>query len=213
MRKHQIRRYPCVLACIALLAVLGFSSPALAHRVTVFAWVDGDTIHTESRFSGGNAVKEGKIAVYDEEGHVLVTGTTDEKGLFSFPVPGRQTLKIDLEAGTGHKNFWVIDAQEFEGDVASSKSGAEQPHAQANSQQPHQPPSAQPAGLSQVEIEAIVERALKEKLAPIQRQLAADRQKGPTTRDVLAGIGYILGLVGVGAYVNYRRKAKEIDRR
>ena len=32
------------------------------------------------------------------------------------------------------------------------------------------------------------------------------RQTGPTLTDVLGGIGYIIGLVGLAAYVRYRRK-------
>ena len=36
--------------------------------------------------------------------------------------------------------------------------------------------------------------------------LAEMRQKGPTARDIFAGIGYILGLVGIAAYVHSRQK-------
>ena len=36
----------------AVLLLLSFSL-ALAHNVTVFAWVEGDTVHVESKFSGG----------------------------------------------------------------------------------------------------------------------------------------------------------------
>jgi len=30
--------------------------------------------------------------------------------------------------------------------------------------------------------------------------------RGPTVSEILGGIGYILGLMGVGAYFHYRRK-------
>jgi nickel transport protein len=36
--------------------------------------------------------------------------------------------------------------------------------------------------------------------------LAETRQSGPGFRDIVGGIGYILGLVGIAAYVHSRRK-------
>lgn len=39
------------ILCLFILAVP--LSKAYAHRVTVFAWVEGNRIHTESKFSGG----------------------------------------------------------------------------------------------------------------------------------------------------------------
>ena len=41
--------------------------------------------------------------------------------------------------------------------------------------------------------------------------LAESRDKGPTFRDVLGGIGYIFGLMGLAAYIHFRRKAGEIS--
>jgi nickel transport protein len=32
------------------------------------------------------------------------------------------------------------------------------------------------------------------------------QQEGPTVKDIFAGIGYILGLVGIAAYVHSRKK-------
>jgi hypothetical protein len=36
---------------VVVLLLLPFGQ-ALAHNVTVFAWVEGDTVHVESKFSG-----------------------------------------------------------------------------------------------------------------------------------------------------------------
>ena len=38
------------------------------------------------------------------------------------------------------------------------------------------------------------------------KMLAESRQSGPSIRDVVGGIGYILGLVGLATFVQYRRK-------
>ncbi len=56
----------------------------MAHKVMIFAWVQGDKIFTESKFSGGKLVKGGDVIVYDLEGNQLLEGQTDDKGEFSF---------------------------------------------------------------------------------------------------------------------------------
>ena len=45
------------IVIIALLILFSLAGPAAAHKVIVFAWVNGNTIHTESKFSGGRKVK------------------------------------------------------------------------------------------------------------------------------------------------------------
>ena len=84
-----------------------------AHRVNLFAWIEGDTAHVESKFSGGKKVKAGKIIVSDPQGTELIAGTVDENGKFSFKVPQRTDLKIVLIAGTGHRAEWTIAASEI----------------------------------------------------------------------------------------------------
>ena len=85
-----------------------------AHRVNLFAWVEGDTVHVESKFSGGKKVKVGKIIVVDSQGTELLTGTADENGEFSFKVPEKTDLKIILIAGKGHRAEWTIAASEIQ---------------------------------------------------------------------------------------------------
>jgi nickel transport protein len=50
-----------------------------------------------------------------------------------------------------------------------------------------------------------LERVLDRKLAPISRALAEMQEQKVRPTDVLGGLGYILGLVGVAAYVKARR--------
>ena len=85
-----------------------------AHRVNLFAWIEGDTVHLESKFSGGKKVKAGKIIVSDPQGNELVKGTTNEKGEYTFKIPQKTDLKIVLIAGTGHRAEWTIAASEIE---------------------------------------------------------------------------------------------------
>ena len=51
-----------------------------------------------------------------------------------------------------------------------------------------------------------LEKALDRKLAPIMRTLAEMQEQKIRLTDVLGGLGYIFGLVGVAAYVKSRDK-------
>jgi len=59
------------LLCVALWLVL-CAVAAWAHKVTIFAWVEGDTVYTQSKFSGGRKAKGATVVVYDKEGNQLL---------------------------------------------------------------------------------------------------------------------------------------------
>ena len=56
------------------------------------------------------------------------------------------------------------------------------------------------------ELQEKVEEALDKKLKPVMKLLAEAQQSGPSAVDILGGIGYIFGLVGVAAYFSARRE-------
>jgi|APFre7841882724_1041349.scaffolds.fasta_scaffold92089_2 nickel transport protein len=53
-------------------------------------------------------------------------------------------------------------------------------------------------------IDKAIEKALDKKLAPVMRMLAEMHEQKVRLTDVLGGLGYIFGLVGVAAY--FKRK-------
>ena len=107
-----------------LILVLGLSQMAQAHRVNIFAWVEGSVVMTESGFSNGNKVQQGEVTVFDaRSGEVLLQGRTDTKGRFSFPLPqaGREHgLRIRIDAGSGHRNEWHMEPDELSGPAGSA---------------------------------------------------------------------------------------------
>lgn len=177
---------------------------AFAHKVTVFAWVEGDTVHTESKFSGGRFAKQARIEVYDRTGKKLLEGRTDDEGGFVFKAPKQEDLRIVLIAGTGHRNEWVVKADEFSGQVRST--------VDAETVQPHQPQplvvTPLPGGIdvSREDLQTMIEAALDKKLQPVLHRLY-QMDEGPRLTEIVGGMGYILGLVGLGAYIHYRRRS------
>ena len=98
------------------------------HNVTVFAWVEGSTVTVESKFSGGRRPKNAPIEVYDSAGNLLLKGTTDDQGTFSFTIPQKTPMTIVLLAGMGHRAEWIITEEDLQGhDTARPESKASNP--------------------------------------------------------------------------------------
>lgn len=194
-----------------LLAVLGmffWAGPGWAHKVSIFAWVEGDTVHTQSKFSGGKRPKDCTVVVYDMDGNQLLEGQTDENGEFSFKVPQRTALKVALKASMGHLAEWTIPVEEVTGVPETTETSA--PEIDVESATPEAPvtdvkdtaegqiPAS--GGLNAQEIQRLIEKSLDKKLTPIVNMLADSVDRGPKMSDVIGGIGYIFGLVGVAMY-------------
>jgi nickel transport protein len=102
----------CLL--VAILAVLLCSTAAMAHKVSLFAYVEEGKVYTESYFSDGTPVKGGKVLVYDSQDKLLLEGKTDKAGLYNFDIPKVDDLTIVIEATMGHKNSFKLKKAEVE---------------------------------------------------------------------------------------------------
>ncbi|MBW2029423.1 MAG: hypothetical protein JRH06_09535 [Deltaproteobacteria bacterium] len=186
------------LIFIALVATFLLSPCAHAHRVYLFAWVEGDIVHTVSYFSGNRPVKGGRVTVFDLQDKELLKGLTDEKGEFSFNLPAKKPLRIVIEEAMGHRTEYVLKAEDVGqasgcGEVGEKKAGpTELRHMEASS--------------NQDQIRQVVGELLDARLKPIQRSMARmEKERGPDFRDVLGGLGYIFGLMGIILYLKGRR--------
>ncbi len=114
----------CILfLCLGILVLPG---SVFAHRVILFAWVEGDMVHVEGGFGSDKPAKNCDITAYDRNQTVVFKGKTDKDGRFSFKVPEGHTsdMVLELAAGPGHKGAWTIGAEEF----ASAQPPAESNH-------------------------------------------------------------------------------------
>ena len=198
------------LSLFMLAIVLIAREPAWAHGVAVFAWVEGDTVHVEGKFGGGRRPVNAPVEVYDPQDNLLLKGVTDENGEFSFKVPQRTEMKVVLLAGMGHRGEWTIPISDLDAAVTDEESRKIVP---APGPVPAETlavttgsPREDSEYVTTAEMEAAIENALDKKLKPMMRLLVDEKQSGPSMTDVLGGIGYIFGLVGVAAYVASRRK-------
>ncbi|MEI3478496.1 MAG: hypothetical protein V8Q84_04540 [Bilophila sp.] len=95
------------------------ASPAGAHRVNIFAFVDGDAVAVECGYNRSQKVRQGTVEVFDaESGEKLLQGLTDDKGVFRFPLSDAMlraghALRLRIIAGEGHQNEWIVEADEL----------------------------------------------------------------------------------------------------
>jgi nickel transport protein len=186
-----------ILIPIAI-AFLITAASAWAHGLTVFAWVEAGRVMVESKFSGGKRPVDATVRVLDLDGRELLSGKTDHQGRWAFDPPQKTALKIVLEAGLGHRGEWILRAEDM---------GALPEVVEAPATTPQTRPAPQAIETATADLDARLKAVVLEALEPVNARLARleEAPQGPNLRDILGGLGYILGLVGVGAYLQARR--------
>ena len=216
--------------CALPLAVLVFllvANTCYAHKVNVFAYVDGEAIQIEGSFSKSQKVMHGRLAMRDSEnGDLVHEGTTDRQGRYSFRPSAAflatgHGLDILLQAGEGHQDTWQVLPAELQGLVARAPNTQPPLPQPPDTQELLSPPVTKEAqapvgsatvapGTKDAELEAMIHRVLEAKLAPIKETLgqvlAAQHNTDPELKDIIGGLGWIMGLVGLAAYWRYRRQ-------
>ena len=186
---------PEILLLVLIVPLI--STSGFCHRVNIFCYVDGDKIDCSSKFTPGGPVKNGEIIVKSvQTGELLLKTKTDQKGHVSFRIPEKALknnwdLKVICNAEMGHKNFWIIKADE----IAPAKQIEETSQAPKEASSP-----IEAKGISKKELEAIISKVIAQQLAPIKRDLAELKEPKITSRDVIAGLGYIFGIAGIVMY-------------
>jgi nickel transport protein len=190
-----------------MLVIFVSASYTFAHRVVLFAYVEGDTVFTESYFSDGKRCQDSRIEVFDSLGNKLLEGKTDNNGEFSFNPPKKTDLRIVLTASMGHKDEYTIPAGELGGEAGGSSPGSESQKAAkkvfgaGNGSSPRQ---LTPREVEQ--IRTVVEEILDEKLKPLMRLLSKPQAEGISFVQVMGGIGFIFGIMGIILYFRSRRR-------
>ena len=202
------------LWCMALCLVFAEASFASAHRVNIFAFVDGDAVQVECGFNRSQKVKQGTVEVFDATtGARLLQGTTDDNGVFRFPVTAElrdagHDLNIRIIAGEGHQNQWKLSKEDFslgaDSKTAVSTVKLEILNKEAETN------TASPKIYSQEELDAALKTAREQTemqvIAPLRKQLAEAQQPKITWRDIVGGLGWCLGLGGLFAWISTRRQ-------
>ncbi len=175
---------------------------AMAHRIFVFAWAEGNKIHGEVSFSGNGKNKNGihvPVSIRDSKNNrELFTKQTDNLGKFSFPITdnlrkNRTDLLLIANTGEGHRGEWRLPASDYLTGTAlpaTDSASAEKessPVVSVNEQQNE----------DEARLRRIIDQELERRLGPIRKQLAEQKDPPPGLRDVLGGLGFLFGLAGL----------------
>ncbi len=191
------------LLCLLIIILGSFPSRAQAHQIRVFAWQTGDIVTVESELGGGRPLVTGQVDVqHATTGASLRQGRTNAQGLFSFSLAetlkAEETpLRIVVSGGEGHRNEWLLQPDGAQVSQQSDQAASTLPAAEL---------SVVPAGsVRHEELTLILDQLLEQKLAPIRRSLAQSQESQPGFTDILGGIGYLLGLAGIMAWMKSRK--------
>lgn len=199
--RESFEAHNIILFVLVFILFLTLVSTVHAHKIYLFAWVEGDTVYTESYFSGKKKVRGGMIKVFDTSGKELLNGKTDEKGEFSFKIPTKKKgLRIVLVDTVGHKAEYMLKDDELQ-NVAE----IETKKTVENKERKISSPSVAHVEVEQIRM--VVEETLDSRLKPILRTLAKiQEERGPGLTEIIGGIGYIFGIMGLVLYFKSRKK-------
>lgn len=92
-------------------ALLGaLATPALAHRLVIFAYAEAGDIVVEAKFSSGALARAGEIRVLDAANVELLRVPMDSDGETRLPLPDGAEAGVTVEVITnkGHDDYWVL---------------------------------------------------------------------------------------------------------
>lgn len=219
---HRVRIIAALLA--GLLPAM-----AAAHNLQVFASADGPTISGRVYFAGGHPARSTPVRISNEEDELLAELRTDSEGRFSYRAAAAVDHRIIAGGADGHAAEWVIDGDELtvgvdgaagqadlggQGldavDKSSPSSNGVGASRQGSDSAPRIGGSAAAARASPA-LDAEIERAIARQLRPLREELAAARAQAGL-RDVLGGLGWIMGLTGLLLWWRCRSDRRAPDR-
>ncbi len=191
-----MKRLAWILTCAFLWAGMA-PLPGEAHKLSVFAYFEGDVLVGEAYFNRGNPAREVPVRVTSGE-LLLAQGLTDDKGAFSFPLKlaSLQEIRVAVDAGMGHQALQILNPAPPAEEGALALEEIREGGAEAES-----------SGLSEISSEMMRE-IVREELGPLKNLLLSLRkeQEKAGITEILGGIGYIFGLVGICMWYRGGRK-------
>ena len=213
------------LAGVALL--LGFAlslpGPALAHKLNLFAAAAGADIRGEVYFAGGGKAADVPVTIRNAAGEVLAELRSAADGSFSYRATAPTLHIVVAETPDGHRAEWRIGADELAGAFAAGAGvgpatgpGTESAPAPTGREAEigsQAVPPEQPAHAAQLStaldpaLTAAIEQAVARQVRPLREEAQAARDAAQF-RDVLGGVGYIVGLAGLGLWWRCKRQGE-----
>jgi len=191
----------CALAGLVLVD----AEAAYAHKLKLFATAEGKTISGYAYLSGGARLRDQTVQILSPGGDRLGETKTNDNGEFVFVAACKCDHLLRIDAGDGHGASFVVKAHELPDDLpvlGIPVKGATATSAEAT--------ATDKAGqlVLPTETDKMIVRAVSKQIRPLREQLD-HLEETIRLRDVLGGIGYILGITGVVFYILGVRKSEK----
>lgn len=184
---------------------------ARAHKVSVFAAVEGDSVLAEAYFADGSPCAGAAVEVFDVTGKAVAAAETDSRGQVAFPRLRDDGLRLVVNAGLGHRDEFTLTAEDLSGPAgrADPSTGAGATGSRSAVGIAAAGTAGGGAGADSL-LARRLEDSLERKLAPLEaavRRLEKSQQRAGI-KDAVTGVGFIFGLAGLWALlINRRRRA------
>ena len=210
MRLPRWFKRSAALALLACGLCLVTCPVAQAHKLILFASVKGDTVEGTAYFPGGGKLKNTSVHVTGPEEQELGNTWTDDNGKFSFQPRMRCDHTFTAETPTGHRTTYTVRAEELprnlpgasevEGPDSSGDIPAGEDTAKKTSSNRERGVGAQE---KPEDIRRVVDEVVGRHVDSLRRELREHREE-VRFRDILGGIGYIFGIMGLVLYLKNR---------
>ncbi len=199
-----MRRLTAAFAVVLCL----LAGPAWAHKIKVFATVEGAEISGYAYLPGGKRIEGAEVQVLGPDGVVLGRLTTAADGTFRMTAESRMDHRLVVDLGDGHRAEFLVPAGQFSqslpGAAAASSSGGTEPRIEKAQNSPQGPVAA---SIDETRLQAVVEAAVARQVNPLRADIDAWRDD-VRLHDILGGLGYIAGLAGLALYLTRRRERR-----
>jgi nickel transport protein len=189
------------LRMFLFISALFCSLPLSAHKLKVFAMAQDETIQGQAYFVGGAGASGAQIRIKDADGNELARLTPDADGRFEYRIESPMDYEVVADTLDGHRTSWSLKAEEFSSGLAAMTVKPADSREEGASDSASEPLNTEKSRLTEERCGQIVSRQTRS-LSDALRA-CEERQR---LRDILGGLGYIVGLAGLGLWWSRRRR-------
>lgn len=161
---------------VATIVTFGVAISAAAHEMHLYVAAEGNSLKGKAYFEDDAPAANMTVLVETEEGEEIASLSTDEDGTFVYTPDAAHLLVFVATTPDGHRETFKVDAAEVASILTPPVAGAEE----------------------------ITGDRLAQQIAALREQ-TNDLQQRLWLRDVIGGIGYIVGVLGLFAFWKARQ--------
>jgi len=170
---------------------------ASAHKVKLFATVEGNVINGYVYFPGGGRAQGVTVKIATTDDTQLGETRTDANGQFSYSITQRVDHILSVDTGDGHYAKYTVSASDLSDTLPVP--------APTSANSPSTVVSALPTSTeTTIALTGLIENSVSKQIRPLREQLETYEEK-VRFHDILGGIGYIFGLAGLWILIKRKK--------